>query len=68
MSRIYKTNGEKYPVGSKWKMKETNIFNKGDIVTITDNGKPGKDREVIVTDDLGRSALISVKKLWKRIS
>lgn len=46
---------------------KTDIFDKGTRVTIVNNGEPGKDREVIVRDSLGRDELISVKKLWRRV-
>ena len=58
---------EKYPVGSHWLMRNVKGFEKGDFVTIQDNGVPGKDRELIVVDDVGVSHKISVKDLWKRV-
>ena len=62
-------DNEKYPVGSVWTMKEVKNLKKGEKVVITDNGEPGRKRQVIIRDlRMGNDYLISVKTLWRRVS
>lgn len=64
--RFRKQGEERYPVGSRWEVKETSWLNKRDIVVIIKNGEPGKHRKVLVQKGV-HQGWISVKKLKKRI-
>lgn len=64
--RHLRTGGDRYPVGSRWIVKETKWLRKNEIVEIIDDGTHGKHREVMVSN--GKlQGWIPVKKLKKRI-